>query len=331
MNKRINNNDDSEKVDIFENHILEIDKSILSIILFDRTTNKNILWCTDNYYQYGEKYLMDQEIKIELITGKNGDIIRPRIKKTKLEQNIRIKQKAEVFTPSWICNSQNNLIDAIWFNKAEVFNQEKDRTWKAKTRKVVFKDKTWTSYVLDKRLEISCGEAPYIVSRYDTVTGKIIEPTINRIGILDRKLRIVNENCSDDIWFEWVKKAYQSVYGYEWQGDSLLIARENLLYTFKDYYRERYNKEPTIEMYREIATIISWNIFQMDGLKNVIPMSYNKGDNIEYDLFGNMLPCFGCERNLNTGHTGIKVKIKDWEETNIDKQIIYFVDLFKEI
>lgn len=32
-------------------------------------------------------------------------------------------------------------------------------------------DKDWRKYVDARRLEISCGEAPYLVSRYDTVTG----------------------------------------------------------------------------------------------------------------------------------------------------------------
>ena len=31
---------------------------------------------------------------------------------------------AEVFTPSWICNAQNNLIDNAWFERKDVFNKE---------------------------------------------------------------------------------------------------------------------------------------------------------------------------------------------------------------
>ena len=39
------------------------------------------------------------------------EIIRPRAVKSKEEQTQRAKDKAEVFTPAWICNAQNNLID----------------------------------------------------------------------------------------------------------------------------------------------------------------------------------------------------------------------------
>lgn len=78
-----------------------------------------------------------------------------------------------------------------------------------------------------RRIEVSCGEAPYLVSRYDTVTGDPIE-LFSRIGLLDRKLRVVTENASNESeWLKWAYRAYESVYGFEFQGDNLLLAREN--------------------------------------------------------------------------------------------------------
>jgi hypothetical protein len=53
----------------------------------------------------------------------------------------------------------------------------------------------------------------------------------NRIGILDRKLRVINENV-DSRESEWLKAsqiAYKNTYAFEWQGDSLLLAREACL------------------------------------------------------------------------------------------------------
>ena len=80
-----------------------------------------------------------------------------------------------------------------------------------------------------KRLEITCGEAPYLVSRYDTVTGRTI-PISERVGLLDRKLRVVHENTGTEAeWKKWARRAVESVYGYEFQGDNLLLARENNL------------------------------------------------------------------------------------------------------
>ena len=238
---------------------------------------------------------------------------------------MRIKQKGEVFTPSWVCNAQNNIIDRQWFNNNDVFNNEKENGWETITKKVNFKyyNKTWQDYVSSNRLEISCGEAPYIASRYDTVSGKTIDVE-NRIGILDRKFRIINENCQNEEWIEWSLTAMKSVYGYDWQGDNVLLARENLLYTYIDYYRFKFNTKPTIELIRQVASIISWNIWQMDGLKFVIPESCINEEKIENTIFGESrisIRCEGCNNYKYKKHNGIKCKIMDWQ-TNRPKQFI---------
>lgn len=218
-------------VDIKENDIIKYDKELLPILLKDHSSKKNIIWATDNYVFLGNGYGETDEITVSQITGKNGDIIKPRVNKSKTEQLSRVRDKAEVFTPSWICNVQNNLIDEAWFGCKNVFNKETPfegkHSWKATSDKIVFPEgKTWHEYVRENRLEISCGEAPYLVSRYDATTGDAI-PIEQRIGLLDRKLRIVGENTeTTSDWLEWAQTAYKSTYGYEWQGDNLLLARE---------------------------------------------------------------------------------------------------------
>jgi len=268
------------KIDIEENSIINIDPIILAILLIDRTSNKNIIWATDNYKEYGMQYDEDKTIQMELITGENGNVIKPRTEKTKQEQYNRSREKGEVFTPSWMCNIQNNLIDEKWFGYKNVFNKEYNSYWMVNEEKIEFpKNKKWEDYIKDKRLEVSCGEAPYIVSRYDTVTGNII-PIKSRIGLLDRKLRIINENTnSKEEWLKWAEVAYKSIYGYDWQGDNIILARENLLFTLIDYYEERFNEKLDRNQIMLFAEIISWNIWQMDGLKGVIPNScYNEED-----------------------------------------------------
>ena len=307
----------TELVDIKENNIYQFDYELLSILLKDMTTNKNILWGTDNYIDRGINYSAKDEIKVEQIIGYNGSVIKPRTKKSKNEQTKRIRDKAEVFTPAWICNKQNNLIDNAWFSKENVFNKEKGITWETTKGKIKFPDnKSWEDYVKELRLEITCGEAPYLVSRYDTTTGDVI-PVMNRIGLLDRKMRIVNENITEESkWIEWSIKAFKSIYAYEWQGDSLLIARENLLYTFSDNYIYKFNKKPTPELIKEIANIISWNVFQMDGTKFVIPYSCKNDVQINYTLFGEEKieqECLGCKKNNYKNHNGIYAKIMNWE------------------
>src|SRR5574344_144590 len=146
-------------IDIKENSLLKLDAELLQILLQDKSSKKNIIWATDNYIKHGEKYNSECEITINLITGKNGSIIKPRTEKSKAEQQSRIRDKAEVFTPSWICNEQNNLVDESWFGKKNVFNIQKEKSWKATSEKIKFSDtdkKTWKDYVSSRRMEITC-------------------------------------------------------------------------------------------------------------------------------------------------------------------------------
>ena len=110
------------RIDIRENRLLEMDSMLLNILLKDNSSGERIIWATDDYTQYNEAFTKDRQITVFSITGKNGNIIKPRIEKTKQEQLSRVRDKAEVFTPSWICNKQNNLVDNAWFGIENVFN-----------------------------------------------------------------------------------------------------------------------------------------------------------------------------------------------------------------
>ena len=125
-------------IDIKENSILKLDSMLLETLLADKTTGKNILWCTDNYKSLGKSYQCNAQIYPELITGLNGNVIRPRVAKTLEEQTIRARDKAEVFTPSWICNAQNNLVDETWFGRKNIFNREIKNNWVVNSRKISF-------------------------------------------------------------------------------------------------------------------------------------------------------------------------------------------------
>lgn len=320
-----------ERVDIKENILFELDKDLLNILLKDRTSNNNLLWATDEYNYLGENYSANKQITVELITDVNGEVIKPRVEKTKQEQAVRIRQKAEVFTPSWVCNAQNNLIDNAWFEKENVFNNELEKSWEANKKTISFPKKlkkTWQDYVKDTRLEITCGEAPYLTSRYDTVTGiYIIVP--ERIGFLDRKLRVVFENTeTKEEWLEWAKIAVQNIYGYDWQGDNVFLARENVLISTAEHYEYKFNEKMPVDILKEFAEIISWNIWQMDGLKCVIPNSckpINKGQLELFSLVDNTEDCPGCKKNDIHNHTGVYCKIMDWD-TN---KPVKFVSLLK--
>lgn len=331
------------EIDIFENDLIQKYKGVLEQLLRDHTTDQNIFWATDNYEHLGADYSYHSQISVNSISGVNGTIIMPRVKKDKELQQTRSRSMAEVFTPSWICNSQNNLIDEAWFGRKNVFNKEVVRkngskSWSVIKDKITFpKDKTWKKYVLDSRLEIACGEAPYITSRYDTTTGNYI-PVEKRIGILDRKLRVISENVHESgKWLAAAQDAYKKTYGFEWQGDSLLLAREAMLMTFIENYAIKFGKEPQVKSIKYIAYIISWNIWQMDGLKGVIPNSCRSTQEGTGNLFNDkdvpIQHCTGCKTGNINLHNGKYSLIKDWyvkdKITGKKGRKIKFIELLK--
>lgn len=305
----------NKSIDVKEQEIMSQYPRIMKMLLKDRTTGKNIIWATDDYEELGEFYEAEQEISIEAILVNDSSIIQPRITKSTWKQQSRTNKKAEVFTPSWVCNAQNNLVDESWVEVEGAFNKETQKSWEVNYDKVIFKNKdmlTWQKYVEAQRMEITCGEAPYLASRYDTVTGVEI-PLLDRIGLLDRKLRIVNENTmKEEEWWHWTLRAYESIYGYEYQGDSLLLARQNLLCTFIDNLEYKFRREPREDELYKIADIISWNIWQMDGLKHTVPYSSMSvvGMNEQISLF------------KEESHEEIYCIIRDWKAKRWNKKSI---------
>ena len=320
-------------IDIREDDLLALSVEVLETLLRDHTTGKNIFWATHDYEALGSEYGYHSEILPHLITGEHRMVIRPRVLKSKDKQTDRAKDMAEVFTPSWVCNAQNNLVDDAWFGRKNVFNVENatNHTWLTNPDKIEFpKDKNWKDYVKATRMEMTCGEAPYLVSRYDATTGEPI-PIEQRIGLLDRKLRVINENVDvSSEWLEWAQVAYKNTYGFEWQGDNLLLAREALLWTFIENYQVKFDKKPLVKSINYIAYIISWNLWQMDGLKGVIPGSCRNGVTEKIQtLFGeeeHIVNCPGCQQDIIRKHNGTYCLIRDWGN---NKKKIRFIDLIK--
>lgn len=269
---------------------------ILEILLIDRTTStpktqRNIIWATDNYLHYGAKlYAPTAQIKPELVTGHMSKIIVPRALKPLELQRERTKAKAEVFTPTWIVKKQNDIVDQ---------NYQNDDI---------------ETYVKRRWLEIACGEAPYMATRYDMKSGKPI-PIEKRVGFVDRKLARINKEVNDKAeWQRLVEEAYKASYGFEWSGDSLLLARENLLYTYLDYYLQKWKLSPTCGLLKNISEIISYNLFQMDGLKCIIPLSEKRTRIVEEQL-----SLFEDEPK-ETWHIkpGKRVRIMNWNKNKME-------------
>ena len=318
---------DTVVLDVNEDDINNLNHSLLAVLLFDRTSRKNILWGTDDYKDFGNEYAAGNPITETLITGKNSKIIQPRVLKAHDQKRDRTRARAEVFTPSWVCNEQNNLIDDQWFGGVQPFNEASGTEWRATKEPILFPErgsKTWKKYVDCKRLEITCGEAPYLVSRYDTVTGQII-PIPERIGLLDRKLRVIGENTqTKKDWTLWARRAVESIYGYEFQGDNLLLARENVLYSYIEYYRFKFEEEPELKELLQIALVISWNLWQMDGFNYAIPYCEKPDEPKQMTIFDFMVDTDYFDYAALSDPKGQELcKIRDWRS----KETIHYKDL----
>ncbi len=271
-------------IDISEETLARESSGLLRTLLKDRTTNKSIVWATHSYELLGKGFGAHDRITPSRVTGDYANLIQPRSEKSKYEQKDRTKVRAEVFTPTWLVKKQVDTVD-----------QE-------------YQDLDLEAYLQLKWLEITCGEAPYMVSRYDTVTGQALALE-ERVGFLDRKLqRLSQEVHEEKAWFQGAVTAYQNSYGYEFQGDSLLLARENLFASFIDCYQAKFTQEPSSSQKMTIARIISYNVLQMDGLTYTSPYSQQAGDTVQLSLF---------EEIAEQPSQSQKAQIKDWKTNEL--------------
>lgn len=261
--------------------------------------------------------------------------IMTRVDKDKALQKARTKAKAEVFTPSWVCAKMNGEVDARILRPddssavdpfgridSKVHEVTDPRSKKTKTVTTSWFEPNvetvdcsaldskpgsrdgWLRYLTERRLEITCGEAPYLCSRYDATTGDpipVVKTVVDaegverrayaRHGLLDRKLRVLAEQTQplretesreaySEHWLQLSTLALKSCYGYEWQGDSLLLARANMVEDMREWWlavcwpgAAAGDKSLPIAVERAWWEIVSWNIWQADGLKNVLPCS----------------------------------------------------------
>lgn len=169
----------------------------------------------------------------------------PRYMKSSMEQKDRTKEKAEVFTPASVVKKMNDSFDDGYQGGYE-------------------------DYISKRVLEVTCGEAPFLTTRYDAATGQQI-PYDERVGLLDRKLQRIPDGVDKSEWIALATRSLKATYGYEWQEDSIFLARKNLLLNVIEYHMDRFKELPNQDDIKEWATIVSYNIFRMDGVTLCIP------------------------------------------------------------
>ncbi len=251
-----------------QDDMMELERlRLLRKLLVDKTTKGHILWGTDAYQDRGEAYGKGREMQVPLFLYENMGVITARARKAMEQQSNRTRQHGEVFTPRWVCDEMIDAIDADFFGLEKLPAD----AWQELLTLFEETKKSWKKYVDNKRLEITCGEGPYLTERYDVSTGEMI-PLPERRGIVDRKLLVISHFAKDrDEWIYWALRAAEASYGYEFQGDNLLIARVNMMKTFAEHYAHRWEEAPPLSLLRRLVNKVVWNLWQMDGLTQRLP------------------------------------------------------------
>lgn len=241
-----------------------LEPEILDLLLMDQTMKENIVWGYETEDHKTEDPVTTDQVQSGLVL--------PRFAKEELERRQRTRKNAEVFTPPKICREMIDALD-VYFSKDAEEGEDEDLS---EADLMEYLQATW--------LEITCGEAPFLISRYEMTTGVPLKIPF-RYGILDRKLyQLAAYPEVKERWYALVLIAYRSVYGYELLGDNVCLARMNLLQTFLDYSEWAGMPSDTItaDQLKTAAEIISWNIWQMDGLTGLVP---SHGDGRQTEAF----------------------------------------------
>lgn len=158
---------------------------VREMLLKDFSSQSNIVFGTDSYERYGKGYGIFDHIDLSKIVNDGKFAIRRKIDKDDDDSYDRAKKHSETFTPSWVCELMNDVIDDEYFGIDSVFSD-------LKQIEGISEDKI-KDYVNQSRLEVACGEAPFLCSPYDSSNGNEI-PIDGRIGMLDRKMHLIYAN-----------------------------------------------------------------------------------------------------------------------------------------
>lgn len=240
---------------------------ILVTLFKDCAAGRNIVWTDDECVEFGDGFIGDNGIAIEKITNFSSGAIKPHIAKKQGRRFERIMTRAGAIVPSWLFNRMNNSIDAVWLDMRDVSYVKNDVERNSGLKRIVFHEKSGRSgrvYVESHRPGITCGEASFAYSHYDTVTMDA-SPVGGRIGFSNRMLCVVSEKigyCRE--WVRWAPAAPEASSGFEFQCCCLPTCI-NVFGTFWEHQRERWSAGMAEVETGQTVWILLWNILQLNG------------------------------------------------------------------
>jgi hypothetical protein len=182
--------------------------------------------------------------------------LRRRCDKPKAEQRARTKRRAEVFTPTSVVAFMNDHAEAA---KCNVPVEELDTV-------------SWRDRIQLRALDSCCGEGAFTTTLYDPITGEDI-PEPERVGILDRKLRLVVEHAPMSLAPRYLLTALRTSYACDIMGDNVILARMNVYLAWLEAYRRAMGTPPSIAEMNEACEVICGTVMQVDALTGMLPAS----------------------------------------------------------
>lgn len=208
------------------------------------------------YVTDGEPLDETAEITPEWLMRHGVEQLRRRCDKSKTEQRARTKRRAEVFTPTSVVAY---MVEQAESAKLGVTVEELDTV-------------PWRDRIQLRSADMCCGEGAFMTTLYDPITGEDI-PEPERVGVLDRKLRLVVENAPMSMATRYLLTALRTSYACELVGDNVILARMNVLLAWREAYCRVMGTSPSVAEMTEACEVICGTVMQVDVLTGMIPAS----------------------------------------------------------
>lgn len=226
----------------WQSMLQEIDESVLETLLTDKSTRRPLVWPSGPNHPAA---WMSRE-----------DFLRPQ-----LAAEDPQAEQAEFL--EW--NRKLNTLDAAWFGHEPAFNEESAQGWQTLSEPVAFDDPFhWKKYVTRPVFLFQAGHGQALVFRPFAQGAEPMQYG-KRMGILDRRLRIISENTREESeWLRWAESALQSLYGTDVSPLAIFQARLSALVAVREAYAQRFGGQLPVREEKYMVTTLCWNLFQMD-------------------------------------------------------------------
>ena len=226
----------------WQSMLQEIDESVLETLLTDKSTRRPLVWPSGPEHPAA---WMSRD-----------DLLRP-------DKNAEDPQAEQAEFLEW--NRKLNSLDAAWFGHEPAFNTESASGWQTLSEPVAFDDPFhWKKYVIRPVFLFQAGRGQALVFR-PFALGAQPMPYEKRMGILDRRLRIISENTREESeWLRWAESALQSLYGTDSSPLSIFQARLSAIMAVREAYAQRFGAQLPVREEKYMVTTLCWNLFQMD-------------------------------------------------------------------